>query len=83
MSISLSRRDFLKISSISLSGAAFSPFIPDLTGFDDSEVIRIATEEMPVYRQPSDKEGTPIARWLRDELVIDNMDSGICKSRNR
>lgn len=65
----LSRRDFLKISSLAAGATAFSPFLPDLTGFDDSNVIRVASREMPVYRQPSDKEGPPIARWLRDDLV--------------
>ena len=69
MNSQLSRRDFLKVGGLAASSLAFPPFLPNLTDFDDSNVIRIATKEMPVYRQPTDKEGPPVARWLRDDLV--------------
>jgi len=59
----------LKVGGLTLGSLAFSPFIPGLVDFDDSNVIRIATTEMPVYRQPTDKEDPPVGRWLRDELV--------------
>jgi lipoprotein-anchoring transpeptidase ErfK/SrfK len=64
-----SRRDFLRLGGLSLRGWGLSPFIPGLLDFDDSNVVRIATAEMPVYRQPTDKQGSPVGRWLRDELV--------------
>ena len=63
-----SRRDFLKLSGLTLGGLAFSPFLPGLTSFDDSFVVRIATDEMLVRAQPTDK-GRPYETWRRDELV--------------
>ena len=68
MKSQLSRRDFLKLGGLTLGGLAFSPFIPGLTSFDDSFVVRIATSEMPVRKQPTDDSAT-VSRWLRDELV--------------
>jgi lipoprotein-anchoring transpeptidase ErfK/SrfK len=63
-----SRRDFLKLSGLTLGGLAFSPFLPGLTDFDDSFVVRIATAEMPVRKRPTDE--SPISlTWYRDELV--------------
>jgi lipoprotein-anchoring transpeptidase ErfK/SrfK len=64
----LSRRDFLKLSGITLGGLAFSPFLPGLTDFDDSFVVRIATAEMPVRAEPTDKSRI-YQSWYRDELV--------------
>lgn len=69
MNSQISRRDFLKMGGLAASSLAFSPFLPSLTDFDDSNLIRIATKEMPVYRLPTDKQGLPIGRWLRDDLV--------------
>ena len=65
----VSRRDFLRLGAVSAGSAALSPFFPSLTGFDDSDVVRIATAEMPVYRKPTDKDDPPVGRRLRDELV--------------
>lgn len=64
----LSRRDFLKLSGLTLGGLAFSPFLPGLTDFDDSFVVRIATAEMPARKQPTD-ESQIQSTWYRDELV--------------
>ncbi|MBM3125869.1 MAG: L,D-transpeptidase [Chloroflexi bacterium] len=64
----LSRRDFLKISGLSLGGLAFSPFLPGLTDFDDSMVVRIATAQMPVRKEPSDESRIELT-WYRDDLV--------------
>ncbi|MFN3492403.1 MAG: twin-arginine translocation signal domain-containing protein, partial [Anaerolineales bacterium] len=64
----LSRRDFLKLSGLTLGGLAFSPFLPGLTDFDDSFVVRIATAEMPVRKAPTD-ESQIQSTWYRDELV--------------
>lgn len=64
----ITRRDFLKISGLTLGGLAFSPFLPGLTDFDDSFVVRIATAEMPVRREPTDDSRIELTRY-RDELV--------------
>lgn len=63
-----SRRDFLKLSGLALGGLAFSPFLPGLTDFDDSFMVRIATAEMPVRKEPTD-ESQIQSTWYRDELV--------------
>ncbi len=63
-----SRRDFLKLSGLALGGLAFSPFMPGLTDFDDSFVVRIATAQMPVRREPTDESRIELT-WYRDELV--------------
>jgi lipoprotein-anchoring transpeptidase ErfK/SrfK len=68
MKTAFSRRDFLKLSGLALGGLAFSPFLPGLTDFDDSFVVRIATAEMPVRKQPSDESPIALTRY-RDELV--------------
>lgn len=65
---SLSRRDFLKISGLALGGLAFTPFLPGLTDFDDSFVVRIGTANMPVRKEPSDESRIELSRY-RDELV--------------
>ena len=64
----LSRRDFLKLSGLTLGGLAFSPFLPGLTDFDDSFVVRIATAQMPVRKEPTDESRIELT-WYRDELV--------------
>ena len=48
----ITRRDFLKISGLTLGGLAFSPFLPGLTDFDDSFVVRMEedTEKQYVVR---------------------------------
>src|SRR5690606_23024475 len=63
-----SRRDFLKLSGLALGGLAFSPFLPGLTDFDDSFVVRIATADMPVRKEPTDESRIELT-WYRDELV--------------
>jgi lipoprotein-anchoring transpeptidase ErfK/SrfK len=64
----LSRRDFLKFSSLSLASLAISPFLPGLTDFDDSLIVRVATAELPVRRAPNDKSLIELS-WHRDDLV--------------
>jgi len=68
MKLNVSRRDFLKLSGLTLGGLAFSPFVPGLTSFDDSFVVRIATAEMPVRKEPTDDSRIELT-WFRDELV--------------
>ncbi len=63
-----SRRDFLKLGGISLGSMAITPLLPHLSNFDDSNMVRIATAEVPVRREPTDE--SAIVRTLyRDELV--------------
>jgi hypothetical protein len=64
----VSRRDFLKLSSLALGGMAFSPFQPDSIDFDDSTIVRVTTNSVSVYSGPSD-ENRIIGTWFRDELV--------------
>ena len=64
----LSRRDFLKLGGISLFGLAFGRYAPDFTSFDDSNIVRIATDSVSIYNQPSDK-GLITGTWFRDDLV--------------
>ena len=68
MQSGLSRRDFLRIGGLSLGILAFSPFLPGLTDFDDSMVVRIATDQMPVRKEPSDESRIELT-WYRDDLV--------------
>jgi len=63
-----SRRDFLKLGGLALGGMAFSPFVPGPVDFDDSNLVRIATAELPVRREPTDE--SAIVRMLhRDDLI--------------
>lgn len=64
----VTRRDFLKLSGLALGGLAFSPFLPGLTDFDDSFVVRIGTANMPVRKEPTDESLIVLSRY-RDELV--------------
>ena len=64
----ITRRDFLKVGGLTLGGLAFSPFLPGLTDFDDSFVVRIATKDMPVRKEPTDKSRIELSHY-RDELV--------------
>ncbi|MBL8102578.1 MAG: twin-arginine translocation signal domain-containing protein, partial [Anaerolineales bacterium] len=68
MQSTFSRRDFLKLGGLTLGGLAFSPFLPGLTDFDDSFVVRIATAQMPVRKEPTDESRIELT-WYRDELV--------------
>lgn len=68
MKSQISRRDFLKLGGLTLGGLSFSPFLPGLTNFDDSFVVRIATAQMPVRKEPSDESRIELTRY-RDELV--------------
>jgi lipoprotein-anchoring transpeptidase ErfK/SrfK len=68
MKSKFSRRDFLKFSGLTLGGLAFSPFLPGLTDFSDSFVVRIATAQMPVRKEPTDESRIELT-WYRDDLV--------------
>jgi hypothetical protein len=64
----ISRRDFLKLGGLALASLAFTSFLPEYTGFEDSELIRVAKDPISVYRQPSDA-SLIVHTWNRDELV--------------
>ncbi len=63
-----SRRDFLKVGGLTLGSMAAGPFLPNLADFDDSNLVRIATAEMPVRREPTD-DSDIVRMVVRDELV--------------
>ena len=73
----ISRRDFLKLGSLSLTGLVFSPFLPNLGKFDDAEQVRVATQSVSVYREPNDQ-SVIVGQHFRDELVhiYKEVDSG-------
>lgn len=64
----LSRRDFLKLGGLSLGSLAFTPSLSNSLGFDDSNMVRVATESVSVHSQPND-ESRIVSTWYRDELV--------------
>lgn len=75
----ITRRDFLKLTALGVGSLAFAlrprqtyasavDFLPGQIDFDDSNLIRIATSELPVRAQPSDE--SEIYRMVRrDELI--------------
>ena len=64
----ISRRDFLKLSGLSLAGLAFSPSFSADLDFDDSSLVRVATNSVSVYKEPDD-ESSIVSTWYRDELL--------------
>lgn len=64
----LSRRDILKLGGLSLASLAFSPSLTGQFGFDDSNLVRVATTSVSVHSQPND-ESRIVSTWYRDELV--------------
>ena len=64
----LSRRDFLKLSASTFASLVFSPFLPGLGAFDDSEQVRVATGSVSVYTKPDDQSQI-VGQWFRDELI--------------
>jgi hypothetical protein len=64
----LSRREFLKLGGLSLGTFAFSPSLGDFNTFDDSFLVRVATNSVSVYSKPSDKSAI-VSTWYRDELL--------------
>ena len=64
----LTRRDFLKLGGLSLASLAFSAPFENQFNFDDSNLVRVATESVSVYKQPDD-ESSIVSTWYRDELI--------------
>jgi lipoprotein-anchoring transpeptidase ErfK/SrfK len=64
----ISRRDFLKLGGLTLASLAFTPFLPEFTGFEDVELVRVAYHSVSVYSKPDEKSQI-VGTWNRDELV--------------
>lgn len=76
--IRISRRDFLKISTSTVAGVAFSPFLSGLESFDDATQVRVATQSVSVYSKPNDQ-SLIVGQHFRDDLVnvYKEVDAGI------
>jgi len=74
----LSRRDFLKLSASTFASLTFSPFLPGMELFDDSEQVRVAASSVSVYSQSNDQSRI-VGQWFRDELVnvYEEVNSGV------
>lgn len=68
MQSDISRRDFLKLSGLSLGAVAFQPFMGPLLDMEGGMVIRVATHSISVYSEPDD-ESTILYQRHRDDLV--------------
>jgi len=71
MDRSISRRDFLKLSSLALGSLAFRPFSPwgsDIDGFDPIGIIRITVADTDIFMKP-DVNSDIIGSFPRDKLV--------------
>ncbi|HBG74177.1 MAG: hypothetical protein A2X25_03965 [Chloroflexi bacterium GWB2_49_20] len=65
---SLSRRDFLKLGSLAMGSLAFTPFLPQITEFNDVDLVRIGTKSVSVYSKPYDTSNI-VTTWKQDEVV--------------
>lgn len=68
MSQNYSRREFLKISALSLGSLAFRPFFGKGEDPDTGDIARVAIGSVSVYSKPSDKSQILYQRY-RDELI--------------
>jgi hypothetical protein len=68
MSKRFSRRDFLKVGGLSLTSLAFGKYASSFTGFGDSALVRVATNSVSVYSEPSDKSQIT-GTWYKDDLI--------------
>lgn len=64
----ISRRDILKLGGLSFGSLAFSPSLTSSLSFDDSSLVRVATNSVSVHSQPND-DSRIVSTWYRDELV--------------
>jgi hypothetical protein len=63
-----SRRDFLKLGGLTLASLAFTSFLPENTGFEDMDLVRVAKDPVSVYKKPSDTSQI-VNTWPRDSLI--------------
>ncbi|MFL7893876.1 MAG: twin-arginine translocation signal domain-containing protein, partial [Anaerolineales bacterium] len=68
MSKNLSRRDFLKLSGLSLGTLAFTPFVPQESDQDYGDIARVTIREVDVYGEPRDG-AQIVGKRYRDQLV--------------
>jgi lipoprotein-anchoring transpeptidase ErfK/SrfK len=64
----ISRREFLKLGGLALTGLAFTSYLPEFTEFEDIDLVRVATDSVSVYVQPDDQSRI-VRTWMRDDLV--------------
>jgi hypothetical protein len=64
----ISRREFLKLGGLTLASLAFTSFLPEFTGFNDMDLVRVAKDPVSVYEKPSDKSRI-VHTWERDRLI--------------
>jgi len=64
----LSRRDFIKLGGLGLGTLAFGPSLEGRQGFDDANLVRVATNSVSVFKEPND-ESQIVSTWYRDELL--------------
>jgi lipoprotein-anchoring transpeptidase ErfK/SrfK len=64
----ITRRDFLKLGGLALASLAFTPFLPEITEFEDIDLVRVAYHSVSVFSKPDDKSQI-VGTWNRDELV--------------
>jgi hypothetical protein len=64
----ISRRDFLKVGSSTITGLGLSPLLSHLQSFDDSIQVRVAAQAVSVHSGASDQNRIVTQRF-RDELV--------------
>jgi len=68
MSGEITRRDFLKITGLSVAALAFRPYYDHGEGVDDGDLARVAVYSVSVHQAPSDKSQIVHQRY-RDELL--------------
>ncbi len=64
----ITRRDFIKLGGLALASLAFTPFLPEITEFEDIDLVRVAYHSVSVFSEPDDKSSI-VGTWNRDDLV--------------
>lgn len=58
----------MKLGGLTLTSLAFTTFMPEFTGFESGELVRVAKDPVSVFKEPTDT--SPIVHtWVRDDLV--------------
>lgn len=68
MSKGLNRREFFKLSALSLSGFAFTPVFPRQPEWDQGKMARVATKQVDIRSRPND-EASIVGNRFRDQLI--------------
>ena len=69
MNKTISRRDFLKLAGLGLTGLAFSPYVhPGDSLSETGKLVRVAIHSVSVYAQPNEKSRI-LFQHFRDEVV--------------